>query len=376
MKINLPELPESVLLEIFSPSVIVCRDRVRANIDEMIRVAGSVDRLRPHCKTHKMADVVRMLLNRGISKHKAATIAESEMLADAGARDVMLAYNPVGPNIGRMVRLAKRFRDCLFSVTCDHEKPLRQLSAALSNEPGLIIGVFLDINPGLNRTGVLPESDDALRLYSLISELPGIRPAGFHVYDGQHRQASLDERRVAVKKEFDRAVAFRGRCLAAGLKVPAMVCGGTPTFPVYAESTEEGVELSPGTIIFHDAGYGNAFPDLNFQPAAFTLTRVISRPAADRLTLDLGNKAVAADPPKGNRVFFPELPDAVQDLHNEEHLALITPDAGRYQPGDVVLGIPMHVCPTSALHASVTVIDDGRIVSEWPVTSRNRRITI
>ena len=70
-----------------------------------------------------------------------------------------------------------------------------------------------------------------------------------------------------------------------------------------------------------------------------------------------------------------QLPDAVQDIHSEEHLVLVTPEADKYQPGDVLLAIPVHVCPTSALYDRAVVVDNGRIVDSWEVTSRNRRIT-
>jgi D-serine deaminase-like pyridoxal phosphate-dependent protein len=376
MNSALPALSPELLSQISSPSLVICRDRVLANIDGMIRVAGDVRRLRPHCKTHKMREIILLLIQRGITKHKAATIAEAEMLADAGATDVLLAYNMVGPNIARIVKLAAKFPKCSFSVTADHPGPVKELSQAAAAEPGVTIGVMLDVNPGLHRTGVSPESPAALEIYSQIAGSSGLQAAGFHVYDGQQRQASRDERREAVQKEFQRVTALRDRCVAAGIAVPVMVCGGTPTFPVYAEMSDPTIELSPGTIIFHDSGYGNAFPDLDFQVAAFVLTRVISRPTTDRMTVDLGNKSVAADPPRGHRVVFPDVPEAVQDLHNEEHLVLVTPQAERYQPGDTLLGIPVHICPTSALHANVTVVDAGRLVGEWPVTSRNRKLTV
>jgi D-serine deaminase-like pyridoxal phosphate-dependent protein len=115
---------------------------------------------------------------------------------------------------------------------------------------------------------------------------------------------------------------------------------------------------------------------MDFEPAVVMLTRVISRPSPDRLTCDLGNKSVASDPPKGQRVFFPDLPDAVQVLHNEEHLVLQTPLAERYQPGDELYAIPRHVCPTSALHRQAYVIDGGKLVEMWDVTARDRFLTI
>ena len=103
---------------------------------------------------------------------------------------------------------------------------------------------------------------------------------------------------------------------------------------------------------------------------------MVSRPTSDRITLDLGYKAIASDPPMGKRVHFPDLPDAEQVLQNEEHLVLQTDRAGDYSPGDILVGIPWHVCPTSALHRQVFVIDGGELVDRWDVASRDRWITI
>jgi len=85
--------------EVFTPALIVFRELVEQNLETMIRIAGRPERLRPHCKTHKMAEVIELELARGIVKHKCATLAEAEMLARAGVREIFLAYNLVGPNI-------------------------------------------------------------------------------------------------------------------------------------------------------------------------------------------------------------------------------------------------------------------------------------
>ncbi len=379
MPFTIPTIADDVLSTIHSPSLIVFADRVRKNIDRMIQVAGDVDRLRPHCKTHKMAAVIQLLLDRKIRKHKAATIAEVEMLVDAGAMDVVLAYNPVGPNIERVAALVQKYQNLKLTVTADHPTPLQQLSetlAATTEKNGLTVGVMLDLDVGQHRTGVAADSPLALELCQQVAAFPAITFAGFHVYDGHQHQESLSERTAAVLKEWPAVMNLKQKCEDAGVAVPEILCGGSPTFPVYAAMDEPTITLSPGTSIFHDSGYGGHFPDLDFQPAAVVLTRVISRPTPNRLTLDLGNKSIAADPPKGHRVHFPKLPDAAQVIHNEEHLVLETDLAADYQPGDVLLGIPTHICPTSALHQSVTVIEDGKIVDCWQVTARNRRITI
>jgi D-serine deaminase-like pyridoxal phosphate-dependent protein len=360
--------------EILSPGVVVFADLVEQNIARMIEIAGDAGRLRPHCKTHKMAEVTKLQLAQGITKHKCATIAEAEMLADAGVTDVFLAYNPVGPHVRRCAQFAKTYPNVRFSVTADHEKPLRTLSEACVAE-GVTVGVFLDIDSGYHRTGI-PINDEAARLYALLQELPGVAPYGLHLYDGQNHQADLVERKVAVDAVYKDACEFAERLAAKGLDVPCIVAGGTCSFPVFAEYGDPRIELSPGTTVFHDTGYGQAFPDLVFQPASLVLTRVISRCHDDRLTLDAGNKSVAADPPFGNRLHFPELPDAKELVHNEEHLVLGTELAVNYEPGDVLLAIPRHTCPTSALHKSVYVVRDGRLVGEWSVTARDRKLTI
>lgn len=375
MAFELPDVPSTILDSVESPSVLVFEDRVRQNIKEMIRVAGGVERLRPHCKTHKMTAVIQLLLDAGIVRHKAATVAEAEMLATAGVKDVALAYNPVGPNIPRVVALVQKFPETDFSVTADHPGPLTRLARAAA-DAGVSVGVLMDINVGQNRTGISPDSNEAVELYSLIGSSDGVTCVGFHVYDGHQHQSSAAERTEAVMKEWPRVLALREQCESSGNPVQELVCGGTPTFPVYAGIDTPGVSLSPGTSIFHDAGYGSSFPDLQFVPAAGLVTRVISRPSSNRVTLDLGNKAVAADPPNGRRVHFPTLPDAVHVLHNEEHLVLETDLAADYSPGDVLLGVPVHVCPTSALHQSVSVLNGEGNLSTWDVTARNRKISV
>lgn len=361
--------------EIFSPGLVVFRPIVLQNIDTMIRMAGNANRLRPHCKTHKMDAVTRIELEQGITRQKAATFAEAEMLAEAGVQDIFLAYNLVGPNIARGVRFRQRYPQVKFLVTADDASAIGQLGEAMTAAE-TTMGVLLDVNPGRDRTG-LPPGDETARIYRLISETPGLSAEGFHLYDGHQHQHELSDRIEAVETVWNQVAAFRDRLETTGLPVPRIVCGGTPTFPAYARMQDPAIELSPGTCVFHDASYGESFPDLNaFTPAALVLTRVVSRPTARRVTFDVGTKAVASDPPMGKRVYLPALPDAVQVLQNEEHLVVETERANEFQVGDWTLAIPRHVCPTTALHKEAIVIDDGQIVGRWTVTARDRQLTI
>jgi D-serine deaminase-like pyridoxal phosphate-dependent protein len=106
------------------------------------------------------------------------------------------------------------------------------------------------------------------------------------------------------------------------------------------------------------------------------LTRVISRPTSTRITLDLGTKAIASDPPAGERCVLLDVPDYVPVLQNEEHFVVETPAADRFNPGDAIFAIPTHICPTCALHQKVYVIEDGRYTEMWAVAARDRVLTI
>ncbi|MFO0869852.1 MAG: D-TA family PLP-dependent enzyme [Pirellulales bacterium] len=359
---------------IITPALVIYLDLVEQNLAEMLRIAGQPQRLRPHCKTHKMREVAELGVRRGIVKGKCATFAEAEMLASAGVRDVFLAYNLVGPNIARAVAFRQRYPDVAFQCTADHPAPLAELARAC-HAAGLTIEVLLDIDSGQHRTG-LAAGPDALRLYQQLASTPGLRPGGLHVYDGQNHQRDRGEREAAVARCWEPVAQLVQQLDAAGLAVPRIVAGGTGSFPIYAALPEPRLELSPGTVVFHDAGYRETFPDLRFVPAALLLTRVISRPTPERVTFDLGYKAVASDPPAGNRLAFPDLPDAKAVLQNEEHLVLETSLASSFEPGDELLAIPRHVCPTSALHKQVYVVLGGEVVGRWDVVARDRWLNI
>jgi D-serine deaminase-like pyridoxal phosphate-dependent protein len=152
-----------------------------------------------------------------------------------------------------------------------------------------------------------------------------------------------------------------------------VVAGGTPTFPIHAMNSE--FECSPGTCVLWDFGYASKFADLDFLVGALVLTRVVSKPGAYRLCLDLGHKAVAAENPPP-RVQFLNLPDATELSHSEEHLVVETEQAGRFAVGDCLFGVPRHICPTVSLHSEATVIRDGRATERWRILARERRLTV
>jgi D-serine deaminase-like pyridoxal phosphate-dependent protein len=360
---------------VYSPGLLFYRDLIRRNIAHAVEIAGNPSRLRPHVKTHKTREIVRLQMDAGIGKHKCATLAEAEMLADCGVPDVLLAYNLVGPNCTRIAALVRAYPDCRFSVLADNPDLLQPLSEHMA-AAGQEIDVLVDIDVGQHRTGITP-GEEAVAVYEAIDRVPGLRPGGIHVYDGHNHQESPVEREAAVRKQIEPVLVLRSKLERKGLPVPRLVAGGTPTFPVYARMDIPGLECAPGTCFLNDHGYGTRFPDLaGFTPAALLLTRVVSRPTATRVTLDLGYKAVASDPPAGKRLMLLNLPPYEPVLQNEEHLVIEFPAAVNYRPGDEVFAIPTHICPTCAMHREAYVVENGQVVGRWQIVARDRVLRI
>jgi len=357
--------------EVPSPALLIYADRVEQNISRMISMAGDVNRLRPHIKTHKMPELVRLQLKRGITKFKCATIAEAEMAAAEGAEDVLLAYQPVGPNVDRLVELAAHFSSVRFSCVADNTETIRALSNAAVHA-GARIEVLLDLDIGQHRTGVAPGTP-AFELYRLIAASPSLKPGGLHAYDGHIHDSDVKKRATACEAAFAPVEVLRRKLERENLPVPRVIAGGTPTFPMHAR--REGVECSPGTCVLWDAGYARKLPDLDFLPAAVLLTRVVSKPTPTRLCLDLGHKAVASEMPHPRVVFF-DLNDATPIVHSEEHLVLELPQADSFAVGDCLYGIPWHVCPTVALHSEAVIVRNARAEERWKVKARARALTI
>jgi D-serine deaminase-like pyridoxal phosphate-dependent protein len=361
--------------QVFSPGLLFYRDVIRKNIEGLVARVGNPSRLRPHVKTHKTREIVQMQLKAGITKHKCATIAEAEMLAQVGAPDILLAYNPVGPNCARVARLVDTYPGSRFATVVDHPVAAQALSDVMTRA-SRPIDVLVDIDVGQHRTGIAPGAD-AVCLYETVTRLKGFTPGGLHVYDGHNHQHPLEERRQAVDRLLGPVAELRSTLAAKGLPVPRIVFGGTPTFPVFAELSWPEAECSPGTCVLNDSNYAAWFRDMSeFRWAALLLTRVISRPTPKRVTFDLGNKAVASDPPAGKRCVIIDLPDGEAVLHNEEHLVIETATADRFKPGDVAYAVPAHVCPTSALHRFAYVIEGGEVVDRWDIVARDRVLTI
>lgn len=354
-----------------SPALLLYKDRIIQNINRIIAMVDDVKLLRPHVKTNKSVNVSRLMIDKGINKFKCATIAEAEMLGLAGAKDVLLAYQPTKSKLGRLLTLIETYPDTAYSCLVDNPDTAKMVSATAS-AAGLTLPVYIDINAGMNRTGIIPEK--ALPLYQLISQLPGIKFMDLHAYDGHINNVDFAERAANCTKEFALVEELRADIRALTGELPKLVAGGSPTFLIHAK--RENTECSPGTFIFWDKNYHDNIPEQHFDHAALVLTRVVSLPDDTRICIDLGYKAISCEHSLQSRVYFLNAPDLKPYSHSEEHMVMEAGPNHGYQIGDVLFGLPLHICPTVAMYNNAYLVENGVYTQKWGITARGREVSI
>lgn len=348
---------------VFTPALLLYPERVQANIDVAIGLMnGNPRRWRPHIKTVKCPHIVRMLTDSGVTACKCATTLELRMCCEEGVPDVLFAMPLAGRTAIRVGEIAGQFAGTRVSALVESED---QLAAALGQQ----LGVFVDINPGMNRTGLLPERIGEIR--ALVRKA-GEQLCGLHYYDGHHASGTLAEREEKAHSGYRTVVELME---ALGGKVEELVTSGTPAFP--AALTFDGFRdapfvhrVSPGTILLNDMTSLEQLPGLGFEPAALVAATVVSHPAAGMATCDAGHKSVSVDAgvPNCTALGWPEL---MPLRPSEEHLPLRAAEGARRPAiGEQLYLLPRHVCPTVNLFDEALAVADGRITGVWRIRAR------
>jgi D-threonine aldolase len=352
-----------------SPALFIYPSRVLQNIKRLTTQVNT-SQLRPHVKTNKIAEVCLLMMEQGIVKFKAATIAEAEMLGIIHAPDVLLAYPLTKQKIKRFICLIQTYPETKFSCLVDSIEGSESVSS-LFRMAGLEASVFIDLNVGMFRTGILPEN--AFKLFQEIELLPNLKLVGLHAYDGHIRDKDYQLRRQKCVNAFEAVIRLRTSIEKHTGKSIVLIAGGSPTSFIHASFGDR--EYSPGTFVFWDKGYADQLPEQPFEFAAIVFCRVVSIPDAERVCVDLGYKSVSSENPLP-RVFFLNAPEAMPVAHSEEHLVLKVEDSGKFRIGDGLYGIPFHICPTVALYDQAFIVEKNLISGTWKITARPRQINI
>jgi D-serine deaminase-like pyridoxal phosphate-dependent protein len=352
--------------DILTPALLIYPKIVDANIAATVRLAGGdPNRWRPHIKTVKSAAVLARLAAHGVVNLKCSTTLELSLACRSGAADVLLAFPVVGANAARAAEIAAEFPATRVSVlieTADHIPFWVRRG----------IGVFIDVNPGMDRTGV---SRDRIDSIAALARQAGDNFRGLHYYDGHMNAPDYAEREKQAHEGYDRLLRIVQRLAADGIPVGEVITSGTPAAPCamsYAgfRNTTFVHRISPGTVVFNDLNSLKQLPGYGYAPAAVILSTVVSKPAANLVTCDGGHKSVSADSGVPTCAVIGR-PGLTPLKPSEEHLP-IEASAGTEAPaiGDQLYLLPKHICPSVNNFDEALFIVDGRIHSVEPIGAR------
>ncbi len=355
-----------------TPALAVYPEIVESNISITLGLVGDdPERLRPHVKTSKLAATMRRMLDRGIRHFKCATTLELATLCELGAADVLVAYPVVGANALRVREIAKQFPETRVSVLVESADELRHWVRT-------DIGIFIDVNPGMDRTGI--EQHRGQEIVDLAFRIgdEGLAFRGLHYYDGHLSEKEPAERVACAHRGYDRLMGLLGEVQGPRTAVSEIITAGTPTLP--ASISYPGFSkltcahrVSPGTVVYGDCSSAAQLPnEYGYRPAALVVSTVVSHPTAGVVTCDAGHKTVSADAGiptcavLGQRDLEPLEP-------SEEHLPIAVPE-GATAPaiGEILYLVPRHVCPTVNNFDHALLVVKGAVSEVAPVTARGR----
>ena len=369
------------LEELGSPKLLVYEALVEENLDRLrdelegVAPGSGLRHLRPHVKTHKSSWTAGLQLREGVTRFKCSP-HELDMLLEAGALDIFVAYPPLRSLAETIAERVARFPDATISSQIASTEHAGYLAAAAAAR-NVHIDVWVDLDVGGHRTGLPPEKAPALlREVTSSDAAEHVRVLGLHAYDGHNSSPDPEARRACSRETMQRVVSAMREIERHGAPIPHICAGGTPGFLPCLEElvgrhrVDASVDVSPGTFVYWDTKYDGLMPG-RFRIAALILARVIDRCGADLITLDLGHKRWAIDQGPVERFSVPGLEVVAT---TEEHTVLRHDGARRFKIGEPVLIAPHHICPTVNLWESFLRVDRGGRLHEVPlaVDARNR----
>jgi D-serine deaminase-like pyridoxal phosphate-dependent protein len=356
-----------------TPALVIDLDALERNIARMAEHARRAKvALRPHAKTHKSAEIAKRQIAAGALGVCCAKLGEAEALAEGGVDSILLTSPVVtDAGIGRLMALNRRIGELI--AVCDDEEVAARLDAA-AGAAGKPLRLFVDIDPGMGRTGVRPER--ARALIARVARSPNLAYAGLQCYAGhvQHME-SPNQRRDASLAALKELKALSETLAGEGLAPKALSGGGTGTFDIDPDAQILS-ELQVGSYVFMDRQYNDVWTKPGdrppFETALFVETTVISASRDGLATTDAGLKSFATDDgvptiasgaPEGAAYFF---------FGDEQGGVIYAPGSGPLKRGDVLSCVVPHCDPTVNLYDRYHAVRGDVLEAIWPVDGRGR----
>jgi len=359
-----------------TPCIVLDLDILEQNLGRMQAGAAAAGKnLRPHAKSHKCSTLARKQLEQGAIGICAAKVSEAEVLVNNGLHGVLVT-GPVATEMkaARLVKLLGQSPSLMTVV--DHPESIELLDRHLAIA-GLDMGVLLDIDVGLQRSGVSPAG--ALQLAGLVRASKHLQLKGIQAYAGQVQHIhQYDERQTASIGCMSQAVEIFRQLQTRETSCTIFSGAGTGTCDIDVAIAEL-TELQAGSYVLMDAEYLAIEPArqselAGYFPAALTLlTTVISTSQDTHVTVDAGLKSLYRD--GGHpQVVSADYRALRYDWFGDEYGKLSAKDKTATLPrlGKVLELVVSHCDPTVNQFDCYYVTRGSKVVDQWPIDMRGR----
>jgi len=353
--------------ELDTPALCLDVEQFARNAQLMFDVAKSGNKQwRPHSKGHKSPAIAWHEQRIGATGVTCAKIGEAEVFAATGIQNILIANVVAGER--KVERLAALCHWSDPTICCDHFAQAEELSAAC-HRVGSRCQVLVDVNIGMNRTGIRP-GKDAVELAQAIDQLPGLTLLGIMGYEGHLLRISDP---VEKAREIHEAISIlenvRNQFQRSGLRCDVVSAGGTGSIHITAQCAAV-TELQAGGGIFGDPYYTDLCGLAGCDPALTVVATVISRPHLHRAVLDAGRKTINPDLQLPSVCGYPDV--AVKSLSAEHCTLELGPESQNLRIGDRVELIVGYADLTTAMHDDFYVFRGDRLEAIWPIQGRGR----
>jgi D-serine deaminase-like pyridoxal phosphate-dependent protein len=367
------------LHELPTPCLVIDVARVRHNAERMsARIAAFGACLRPHVKTHKCVEVARLATAGHNGAITASTLAEARAFAAHGFTDITYAV-PIEP--GKFAAALDLIKSGVqLGLITDEAEVVTRLNDA-AQHAGVTVPLWLDVDIGYHRCGVEPHTPEAFVVPQRIADASHLQFAGIITHAGHSYHAqSAEELRAIARHERDAMKDFAAQLRTAGLDVPALSIGSTPTASVI--DALDGVdEVRPGNYVFYDA-FQATLGSCSFADCALTVLAAVTHRdrARRRVVIDAGAIALSKD--RGPVEFDStcgygrvldlmgsELGLRVDSLSQEHGILQVEDEAtfDKLKVGARVRILANHSCLAAAQHTHYHILENDRIVDRWEI---------
>ncbi|MDJ0886205.1 MAG: alanine racemase [Desulfobacterales bacterium] len=370
------------LNELETPCLVLDREKLTRNITSFhARMQGLGIDLRPHGKTAKSIDVVRLALEGQPGGITVSTLKEAEYYFDHGITDMIYAVGVAPVKIDRIAALIKK--GARLSVILDSMAQARLL-AERARTHDLVIPALIELDCDGHRSGVVPGDPLLIEIGRCLHTQKHTTLAGVLTHAGESYNChSSDAIRRLADAERQAAVESAARLRRLGLPCPVVSVGSTPTANL-ARDLSGVTEVRAGVFMFYDlvmAGLGVCgIEDIALSVLASVIGHqarkgwIITDAGWTALSRDRGTAAQAIDQGYGlvGDIAGRPLGNLIVTGASQEHGIAADRD-GRLahgpslEVGDRVRIFPNHACATGAMHDCYQVVDGGdAVVAAWP----------